>query len=166
MTKEEFHKEVIPSGEKMYRIACRLLENSEQAKDTLQDTFLKLWEKRNEIRKYSNIEAFAITVLKNKCLDKLRTKKHTVDINYLKDGTHKSESNYESQESMTEIKKLIQKLPKQQKLIIEFRDIEGYSYEEIADILDMTVNNVRVNLSFARKKIKTELEKIYNYGLS
>lgn len=166
MTKEEFVKEVVVFGDKMYRIAFRLLENSESAKDVLQESFLKLWEKRNEISKYRNVEAYVITVIKNKCLDKLRLIKQTVDISSLSAETRKTESNYDYQESTNEIKKIIQKLSKQQQSIIELRDIEGFSYEEIADLLDLSVNNVRVNLSYARKKIKEELEKIYNYGLS
>lgn len=166
MTKEEFVKEVVVFGDKMYRIAFRLLENSESAKDVLQESFLKLWEKRNEISKYRNVEAYVVTVIKNKCLDKLRLVKQTVDISCLNAGTNKLESDYDNQESVKEIKKIIQNLSKQQRLIIELRDIEGYTYDEIAELLDMSVNNVRVNLSYARKKIKEELEKIYNYGLS
>ncbi len=166
MTKEEFVKDVVVFGDKMYRIAFRLLENSEAAKDVLQDSFLKLWEKREEIKKFRNTEAYVVTVIKNKCLDKLRLVKQTLDISNLPAETKKSESDFDYQESTIEIKKIIHSLPKQQKLIIELRDIEGYSYEEIGELLDMSVNNVRVNLSYARKTIKEKLQKIYNYGLS
>ncbi len=50
MTKEEFQKQVIPIGEKLYRIALRILGNAETAKDVLQESYLKLWEKRNELQ--------------------------------------------------------------------------------------------------------------------
>jgi RNA polymerase sigma-70 factor (ECF subfamily) len=166
MTKEQFVNEVVIFGDKMYRIAFRLLENSDSAKDVLQESFLKLWEKRYEIKKIRSIEAYVVTVIKNKCLDKLRLVKQNIDIKSLRSETQNPEPEYENKEVVIEIKKIIQKLPEQQKTIIELRDIEGLSYEEIAEILDMSVNNVRVHLSYARKKLKEELGKIYNYGLS
>jgi RNA polymerase sigma-70 factor (family 1) len=165
MTKEQFVNEVVIFGDKMYRIAFRLLEDSDAAKDVLQDSFLRLWEKRVEIEKIRSIEAYVVTVIKNKCLDNLRLTKQTVDINILNAETQKSEPDYENKEGANEINKIIQRLPKQQKTIIKLRDIEGLSYEEIAEILDMSVNNVRVHLSYARKRLKEELVKIYNYGL-
>jgi RNA polymerase sigma-70 factor (ECF subfamily) len=165
MTKDQFVNEVVVFGDKMYHIAFRILENSESAKDVLQESFLKLWEKRNEISRYRSIEAYVITVVKNKCLDKLRLAKQTVDINSIHAEINKPDFDYEHKESANEINKIIQTLPKQQKKIIELRDIEGLEYEEIAEFLDMSVNNIRVNVSIARKKIKEELEKIYNYGL-
>jgi RNA polymerase sigma-70 factor (family 1) len=165
MTKDQFVNEVVIFGDKMYRIAFRILENSEAAKDVLQESFLKLWEKRNDISRFKSVEAYVITIVKNKCLDKLRLVKQTVDINNIQTEMLKPDLEYEQKESTNEIKKVIQQLPKQQKTIIELRDIEGLEYEEIAELLDMSVNNVRANLSYARKKIKKELEKIYMYGL-
>jgi RNA polymerase sigma factor (sigma-70 family) len=166
MTKEQFVNEVVVFGEKMYRIAFRLLENTELAKDVLQDSFLKIWEKRDELKKYRSIEAYVLTVIKNKCLDKIRLKKMTVDIYSVPIETHNSVLDFENKESSIEIKKIIQTLPQVQKLIVELRDIEGLTYEEISELLDMSVNNVRVNLSLARKKIREQFENIYNYGLS
>jgi RNA polymerase sigma-70 factor (ECF subfamily) len=79
---------------------------------------------------------------------------------------HTVESNYDFLESKVLIQKLIQDLPQQQRLIIELRDIEEFEFEEIADTLNLSVNNVRANLSIARKKIKDELTKMYSYGIA
>jgi RNA polymerase sigma-70 factor (ECF subfamily) len=165
MTKEEFQKKVIPMGDKMYRIAFRLLGNSETAKDMLQELYLKLWEMRGELHKMTSIDAFACTVLKNKCLDKLRLQKETVDIDILKTMGNNPEAAFEQNEGVAAIRKLMQMLPDKQKTIMQMRDIDCCTFEEIALLVDTSVNNVRVQLCIARKWIKEELVKIYNYGI-
>ena len=165
MTKEEFQKQVIPMGDKMYRIAFRLLGNSETAKDVLQELFLKLWEIRSELQKMTSIDAFACTVLKNKCLDKLRLQKDNVDVDILKTFGNNPESAFEMNEGVIEIRKLLQKLPDKQRIIMQMRDIDCCTFEEIALLVDTSVNNVRVQLCIARKWVKEELMKIYNYGI-
>jgi RNA polymerase sigma-70 factor (ECF subfamily) len=165
MTKEEFQKEVIPMGDKMYRIAYRLLGNSESARDVLQELFLKLWEKRNELSQLSSIDAFACTVLKNKCLDKLRLQKPTIDIEILKTQGNNPEAAFDHLEGISEIQKIMQLLSERQRIIMQMRDIDGCTFEEIAFLADTTQNNVRVQLCIARKWVKEELMKVYNYGI-
>jgi RNA polymerase sigma factor (sigma-70 family) len=165
MTKEEFQKEVIPLGDKMYRIAFRLLGNSESAKDILQELFLKLWETRDELNKLSSIDAFACTVLKNKCLDKLRLQKNMVDVEILKSQGDNPQAAFDRNEGISEVRKVMQMLPEKQRLIMQMRDIDCCSFDEIALLLDTSVNNVRVQLCSARKWVKDELVKVYNYGI-
>jgi RNA polymerase sigma factor (sigma-70 family) len=165
MTKEEFQKEVIPLGDKMYRIAFRLLGNSESAKDVLQELFLKLWETRDELNKLSSIDAYACTVLKNKCLDKLRLQKNMVDVEILKSQGDNPHAAFDRNEGISEVRKVMQMLPEKQRLIMQMRDIDCCSFNEIALLLDTSVNNVRVHLCSARKWVKDELLKVYNYGI-
>jgi len=164
MTKEEFQKEVIPVGEKMYRMAFRMLGDSESAKDVLQELYLKLWEKRFELKKISSIDAFATTVLKNKCLDKLRLQKPMVDVEVLSSKGLYPDVAFDHTESLSEIRKAMQMLPERQKLIMQMRDIDGCSFEEIALLTDTSENNVRVQLCIARKWVKEKITKVYNYG--
>ncbi|MFA5972911.1 MAG: sigma-70 family RNA polymerase sigma factor [Lentimicrobiaceae bacterium] len=166
MTKEEFQKEVIPLGDKMYRMAYRLLGNSESAKDVLQELFLKLWEKRDELHKLSSIDAFACTVLKNKCLDKLRLQKPMVDVEILHSQGNNPEAAFDHNEGISEIRKVIQLLPERQRLIMQMRDIDGCTFEEIATVTDTSENNIRVQLCIARRCVKEGLMKVYNYGIS
>jgi RNA polymerase sigma factor (sigma-70 family) len=164
MNKEEFKKEVIPFGEKMYRLAFRLLEDSELAKDCVQECFVKLWENKKKLLNVENLQSYVLITVRNISFDKLRRKKlENESVNLRTIPT--LESNYDFVESRVLIRQLIQKLPHQQRLIIELRDIEEFSYEEIADALNLSINNIRANLSIARKKVKEEMEKIYNYGL-
>jgi len=165
MTKEEFQKEVIPLGDKMYRIAYRLLGNSESARDVLQELFLKLWEKRGDLHQLNSIDAFACTILKNKCLDKLRLLKPMVDVEVLKTHGNNPEAAFDYSEGISEIRKIMQMLPERQRFIMQMRDIEGCTFEEIALLADTSENNVRVQLCLARKWVKQELMKVYNYGI-
>ncbi|NVO19195.1 MAG: sigma-70 family RNA polymerase sigma factor [Bacteroidetes bacterium] len=165
MNKEEFQDKIIPLGEKMYRLAFRLLEDKEAARDMLQELYLKLWEKRHELREVSNIEAYACTILKNKCLDKIRLKKTTVDVYQLASLDDNSHEQMDKTEGMMEVGKAIESLPEKQRLIIQMRDIDNYSFEEIAQVLETTENNIRVQLSAARRNVREQLLKVYNYGI-
>jgi RNA polymerase sigma-70 factor (ECF subfamily) len=95
----------------------------------------------------------------------LRLQKDTVDIDILKSEGHNPETDFLKSEGITEVRKLMQLLPDKQRLIMQMRDIDCCSFEEIALITDTTTNNVRVQLCLARKWVKEELMKIYNYGI-
>ncbi|MGE0088559.1 MAG: RNA polymerase sigma factor [Bacteroidales bacterium] len=165
MDKEEFKKELLPLSEKMYRLSFRLLNDTELSKDCVQESFLKLWENRGKLKQLDSIQAFAFTIVRNISIDKLRKVKRINEASKeMLNST--AESNYDFVESKGLIQQLIKNLPQQQRLIIELRDIEGFSFEEIADTLNLSVNNIRANLSIARKKIKDEMTKIYSYGLT
>ncbi|BDX38854.1 DNA-directed RNA polymerase sigma-70 factor [Tenuifilaceae bacterium CYCD] len=165
MDKEEFKKEILPLSEKMYRLSFRLLNDTELSKDCVQESFLKLWENRGRLKQLDSIQAFAFTIVRNTCIDKLRKVKR-INESSKEMPNHTVESNYDFVESKVLIQQLIQNLPQQQRLIIELRDIEEFEFEEIADTLNLSVNNVRASLSIARKKIKDELTKIYSYGVA
>lgn len=139
-----------------------------EAEDITQEVFIKLWNKKNELKEYTSIEAFAMTITKNQCLDKLKSKKAVIielsnhDLPVRDGSPHKMA---EVSNHNTLMNAIIDQLPEQQKTIIHLREIEGYEFEEIAEITDLNINTIRVNLSRARKTIKEELVKIYNYGL-
>lgn len=166
MELEEFKIEVLPFKNKLYRFAKRLLKNTEEAEDVVQEVFIKLWNKRNNLEDYKSIEAFAMIVTKNLCLDKLKSKKNkTVELN--SNFTIKNDSTPYSKmvlsDTIDKVNKIIDKLPEQQKIIIQLRDIEGYDFDEIAEIMKLNLNTIRVNLSRARKKVRDTLVKTYNY---
>jgi RNA polymerase sigma-70 factor (family 1) len=166
MNIDEFRKEVLQVKNKLFRIAKRLLNDYEEAEDAVQDIFLKLWENRSNLNKYQNIEAFAVTVTKNYCIDLLRKKKmKLVEMNeeYIEPVMENPEKIFESQESFNIIRYLIDNLPENQRLVIQLRDIEGFSTSEIADIMNISVGNVRVLLSRARNSIRNILTKKYRF---
>lgn len=169
MTKEEFKSRVLPSKNKLFRVALALLGNRQEAEDTLQDAYLKLWNMRDRLPEYDSVEALGMTMTKNLCVDKLRSYRHRkqnedeVEVMPIASATPDPAKATELQESHRVIHKIFETLPEQQKLIIHMRDVEEYSYEEISEVTELTINNIRVILSRARKTVRNEYLKHQNY---
>lgn len=161
-----FKSEIIPLKDKLFRFSLMYLKNTEKAEDVVQDVFIKLWAKKNDLKKIKNIEAFSMVMTKNLCLDNLKSKKNkTSEIkDYNTISSNQTPYNEMQNKNIGDkIKEIIDTLPEQQKSIIQLRDIEGYSFDEISEILTINVNTIRVNLSRARKKIKKTLIEVYDY---
>jgi RNA polymerase sigma factor (sigma-70 family) len=169
MNQSDFLKVVLPFKDKVFRLAKRLLVSTEEAEDAIQELYFKLWKSKDKIVEYKNVEAFAMTMTKNYCYDRLKSKQASnltlVHSNYLEKDTALYKK-VEYQDSLSIVHQLIEKLPDQQKIIIQLRDIEEYDLEEIGKMVDMKPTAVRVALSRARKTIREELIKKHNYGIS
>lgn len=163
MDAESFKRKFLPYHQKLYRIAFRILLNENEAKDIVQDTYMKLWTKRDILSDINSTEAFAITVTKNLCLDYLRNRKRTekYDPNMLEAESLVTSINMEIMDETEHIKKLIMNLPIQQRQILMFKDWDGYSNQEIENITGLTENNIRVILSRARKTVREQYFKLY-----
>lgn len=164
MVARDFKIKVLPVSKKLLRFATHFLKDEDEAKDVVQDVFLKLWQKRDTLAEIENIEAFAMRMTRNRCLDVIRANK-VVPIDAETDRKMKAEtvdvhSKIELSESANQIKMLIGKLPDIQRTVMHLRDIEELSYEEIAEATDIKVNAIRVNLSRARKKVREEFLKL------
>ena len=168
MTQADFLNTVMPFQNKVFRLAKRLLVSTEEAEDATQEIIMKLWNNRDQMEKYRNVEAFAMTMTKNFCLDRLKSKSaqnlKIVHSNY-QDGQTPLQKQMELQDSIDWVERIMESLPPQQKLVMQLRDIEQYEFKEIAEILDMNETAVRVNLSRARKTIREQLTKTHSYGV-
>ena len=169
MNQNEFIHLIEPFKDKVFRLAKRLLVSSEEAQDATQDILVKLWDKKNGLEQYNNVEALAMTMTKNYCLDQLKSKRASnlkiVHTNFT-DREAGLDQKMEDQDSWSWVEKIINNLPEQQKLIIQMRDIEQYDFEEIAKMLDMNETAIRVALSRARKTIREKMTKTHQYGIS
>lgn len=170
MTKEKFKSHVLPIKGKLFRLAVTMLNNRQEAEDTIQDVYLKLWNMREELAEYKSVEALAVTMAKNLCLDKLRSyrnrKQDDCGLEHMKlstAGRPDPAEILELSENMQFIHEIIRELPDQQRMIIHLRDIEQYTYEEIAEMTGLKINNIRVALSRARKSVRKEYLKKQNY---
>ena len=167
MELQDFKARVLPLKDRLYRIALYMLKSVVEAEDTLQDVMLKLWDKRSRLHEYTSLEAFAVTMTKNACLDKLKSKKHKYQIDIQDfDFDSKSisaQSKIEQQESYSVMLSAFARLPEQQRLLVTLRDVEGYEYEEIALMTGLQVNNIRVGLSRARKAARTHYLKMMDH---
>jgi RNA polymerase sigma factor (sigma-70 family) len=131
--------------------------------------YFKLWNNKEKLKDYKSIEAFAMTMTKNYCFDRLKSKQASnltlVHSNYKEKGTS-LDKQVDLNDSVSLVHHLIENLPEQQKIIIQLRDIEEYEYDEIAKMLDLQPTAIRVSLSRARKTIREQLIKQHNYGIS
>ncbi|MEZ5197063.1 MAG: sigma-70 family RNA polymerase sigma factor [Bacteroidales bacterium] len=151
---------------KLFRMAKRMLVNTAEAEDMVQEVMIRLWARKDKLHEYNSIEAFAMTITKNLCLDKLKSKRNKTDELSERNGQVSYSTPYHGMEisdSYKNVLKIIDSLPEQQRMIIHLRDIEGYEYEEISEVMDLSVNTIRVNLSRARKKVKETMIKMHNY---
>lgn len=160
-----FKEKYIPYHQKLYRVAYRLLEDACDAEDVVQEAYIKLWNKRDELIRVENSEAYCVILLRNLCLDFLRTKKkhlfQSTEDTVISDQQVLSDE-IETIDEIKHIETIINLLPEQQRKIIKLRHFDDYSNEEIEEIMGLTSVNVRVLMSRARKKIR-ELFNSYNY---
>ena len=169
MTAEEFKTRLLPVKNKLYRFALSLMQNKQEAEDAVQEVYLKMWNMRNNLEKYKSTEALMMTITKNHCLDKLKSKKNkaaSLQVEHHQQSDTTPQSKIEQSEMVARVKTLIQQLPDQQKTIVHLRDVEGYEFEEIMKITGHELNYVRVNLSRGRRKIRETLLNIQRYETS
>ncbi|MDT0607204.1 RNA polymerase sigma factor [Croceitalea rosinachiae] len=169
MQQKEFLNLVMPFKDKLYRMAKRLLVSREEAEDATQEILLRLWSKNEAMAQYKSIEAFAMTMTKNFCLDRLKSKQagnlKLVHSNYQDENTS-LQKQLETEDSVSWVERIMDELPEQQKMVLQLRDVEDYDFEEISDLLDMKPTAVRVTLSRARKTVREKLMKKHNYGIA
>jgi len=166
MRSSEFKLLVMPFSERIYRMAYRLMGNREEAEDTVQEVYLKLWGLRNELEKYNSIEALAIRITRNLCLDNLRRRKtnqEAMKLEMIKEEayTETPAENLEKKEEKEVLLSLIAALPEPQRSLVHLRHIEEKEYDEIAGMVNMNVNAIRVSISRARKQMREMLDKKY-----
>ncbi|TRX39239.1 RNA polymerase sigma factor [Flavobacterium restrictum] len=167
MNQNEFVQLIAPFKDKVFRLAKRLLISSEEAEDATQEILVKLWTKNEGLDRYNSVEALAMTMTKNYCLDQLKSKRASnlkiVHDNYT-DREPSLQQKMEDIDSLNWVEKIINQLPEQQRLIIQLRDIEQCEFEEIAKIMNMNETAIRVALSRARKTIREFMTQTHRYG--
>ncbi len=167
MKSSEFKLLVMPYSSRLYRMAFRLMSSREEAEDIVQEVYVKLWGMRNELNNYNSIEALAIRITRNLCLDNLRRRKvnqNAMKAEQMKEEVHSVSpaEQLEKKEEAEMIHTLIAALPEPQRSLVHLRHLEGKEYEEIAEMVNMNVNAIRVSISRARKQMREMLEKQYS----
>ncbi|MCF6404254.1 RNA polymerase sigma factor [Chitinophaga filiformis] len=166
-----FLSQVVPVRQKLYRFAYRLLENEEDAMDVTQDALMKVWQQQERMTDLQNMEAWCMRIVRNLALDKLKARKYrrAEELDKAGDMPAQHQPNphaaAEQQDVMNRVHRIIAALPEKYRTIIQLRDIDGYSYQEIADILCIDMSEVKINLHRARKTVREQLQKLQVYGV-
>lgn len=157
-----FHTKILPIKDKLYRFALRITGNVTLAEDVVQEVLIKVWDKKEELKQYNNLEAWCMRITKNLSIDKLRSKHQRTE--GFKDGFDLGDTAatpYDvaaSNDMIRHIRKLMQQLPEKQRMVMQLRDIEGMTYQEIVEVMDIPMNQVKVNLFRARSKMQKILK--------
>ncbi|MBB3702086.1 RNA polymerase sigma factor [Alloprevotella rava] len=166
----DFRYDLLPLKNKLFRLALRITLDSAEAEDVTSDTLIKVWNKREELKGVESIEAYCMTVCRNLALDR-HEKKEAQNLSleaYEIDATDNSftpDEQLERDEKLRKVHELFNQLPERQRTIMQLRDIEEKSYREIATIMGVSEEVVKVTLFRARQAIRKQYDKIENYGL-
>ncbi len=179
MEKIDFRTDILPLKNGLFRLALRITLNRAEAEDVVQETMLRVWSRRDKWGEIESIEAFCMRICRNLALDKVkRAGSKTLSI----DGKAPPETGVaeggedtslaanpqrqaERQDSIAIVRRIIDSLPEKQRTIIHLREIEGKAYKEIAAMLDISEEQVKVGLFRARQTIKQRYTETENYGL-
>ena len=165
-----FRDDVLPLKNELFRLALRITLNRFEAEDIVQDTLIKVWNRRSDWNDIDSIEAFSLTICRNLSLDRIKRKENNNDsLDDVKGAEPLASSNPQDRMIQADrvglIKQIVDSLPEKQRSCMQLRDFEGKSYKEIAMILDITEEQVKVNIFRARQAVKHKYMKIDNYGL-
>ncbi len=169
MQKISFRNDILPLKDKLFRLALCITRNREEAEDIVQDTMLRVWNRREEWNLWETVEGFCLTICRNLAIDRsqkmdARHVELTPEVTELPDMAAPDKL-MERDERLGILHRLIAELPEKQRTILQLRDVEGKSYKEIAEILQLTEEVVKVNLFRARQRIKLKYNEIDTYGL-
>lgn len=170
MSLDLFLNQVVPVRQKLFRFAFRLLGNEEDAQDITQDALMKVWSQQEKMPELQNMEAWCMRITRNLALDKIKSRKYRLSDELDRAGEvpaahHNPHAMAEKNDVMGKVRQIIHELPEKYRTLIQLRDMDGYSYQEIADILELDMNDVKVNLHRARKAVREKLQNIQVYGL-
>ena len=174
MKEISFRTDVLPLKDELFRLALRITLNRADAEDVVQETMLKVWNRRDSWAELESIEAYCLTICRNLALDKMKRAEH--QNTSLEEGgggdehaDHSYASNPEEQAVQRDrvelVRKLMSQLPEKQRTCMQLRDIEGKAYKEIAQVLGITEQQVKINIFRARQTIKQKYNETEQYGL-
>ena len=171
MKEISFRNDVLPLKNELYRLALRITLSREEAEDVVQDTLMKVWNRRESWSQIDSIEAYSMTVCRNLALDRTRKasfQQPSLQADIIDEPASVTATPQEStirRDQIALVKTIIDSLPEKQRSCIQLRDFEGKSYKEVAQVLQITEEQVKVNIFRARQTIKQRFQKLDEYGL-
>ena len=165
-----FKNDILPLKNVLYRLALRIMLNREEAEDIVQETLVKIWNKRDNWQNIDSLEAFSLTICRNIALDKKRkagSDNASIEESLI-DSADTASNPYDrmlQKDRLQMVKRIVNGLPEKQRSCMQLRDFEGKSYKEIARILTLSEEQVKVNIFRARQTVKQKYQELDKYGL-
>jgi len=165
MSEKCFRSDVLPLKNELFRLAFRLTMNRHDAEDIVQETMLRVWSRREQWAEIESMEAFCLTICRNLALDRLKrmdqantsldSEQHDrADRSYAADP----EEQTVQRDRVEMVRRLMDTLPEKQRTCMQLRDVEGKPYKEIAAVMGITEQQVKVNIFRARQTVKKKFE--------
>ena len=164
MNAQEFKQRFMPFHKLLYRVAFHLTGNVQDAEDLLQDTYLKLWQKRDDIREEAVNQAYLVTLMLNLLRDQQRLKHIDSSAELRNELSPPNERSLEGQiaarDEASQMKNLINQLPKRDKEIIRMHLMEERTYDEIEQDTGLSQGNIRIIVMRTKQKLKQQFIKL------
>ena len=159
MKNVSFRNDVLPLKNELFRLALRITLDRADAEDVVQETMIKVWSKRDSWDDIDNVEAFSMTICRNLALDHAKRRENEnerLDADNVREPVAPSNPFEQAvnQDRVQIVRRIVDSLPGKQRSCIQLRDFEGKQYKEIASILTITEEQVKVNIFRARQTIK------------
>ena len=166
----DFRLDLLPLKDKIYRTGLRITLNAQEAEDPTQDTLLRVWSKRDDLQQVGSIEAYCLTVCRNLALDRMAKRENgnlslEAEQTDAPDNAQTPQEQMEHEEELQRVHQLFNRLPEKFRTALQLRDIEGMTYRQAAEAMNMTEELFKVTLHRARKNLRTDYEKDDRYGL-
>lgn len=171
MKEVSFRNDVLPLKNVLFRLALRITTNREEAEDVVQETLMRVWDKRAEWDAIDSMEAFALSVCRNLSIDFTKRKgRHDASLDDAgvtpqAADQHNPFERADQSNRVRLVRQIIDTLPEKQRSCIQLRDFEGKSYKEVAEVMGISESQVKVNIFRARQAVKTKFEQLDQYGL-
>jgi RNA polymerase sigma-70 factor (ECF subfamily) len=163
MKQDCFRNKILPLNDKLFRLALSITGSRQDAEDAVQDTLLNVW-KRDKWEDVENLEAYCYRSVRNIAIDKIALKENQQEAwndGYDKlDAEESAQERLEQEEHLLLLEDFIRKLPEKQRIVFQLREVEELSYKQIAEIMNISEEQVKVNLFRARQKIKAFFERL------
>ncbi len=168
MSKRIFENTIIPVSQKMYRYAFSILKNEETAKDVVQECLLKIWDKRSLLSNINSHESWALRITRNQCYDWVKTNRFTIEADSVTLISESHETDHESilNDSKNWLDSILKMLSPKNREIFHLREVEEFTYQEIAEVMSISVSDVKVSVHRIRQKIKSSFNNIEAYGIA
>jgi RNA polymerase sigma-70 factor (ECF subfamily) len=162
MKHDQFKKKILPLTDRLFRLALGITGNRQDAEDVVQDTLFHVWQKRNDWEAIANLEAYCFRATRNNAINKISLKgnqqESIPDYYDIPEYRSNTQERLEEKEQVAMLETYIRQLPEKQQSILHLRTVEELSYKQIAEILNLTEEQVKVNLFRARQKLKAFFE--------
>jgi len=168
MNAQRFRDSIWPQRDRLYRLALRLVGESTEAEDVVQETMIKLWEDRNRLAEVNNLDAWCTRLVRNLGIDRLRSKQRRRNqpleaAPQVADRAPDPIKSLQAADLKSHIDRLMMKLPEQRRLVLHLREVEGLSYREIADQLGISLDQVRTDIHRARQFLRAALQPYHQH---